>query len=179
MPIAGSRQRKTVLKISTTSTAAAAPVGNSPASPSDVLGSATPASKPTSAQQQTPRVNSAGMVWVNSDSGVYHKPGARWHGKTKQGTHMTEADDQKAGYLSRGSSGCTEKEIELVVLCVTASRRTEVLIFSRSLFAQDDFAVAHELIVQPQTVLVRGRFVSGARRAAEQPHAGRCLKNIR
>ena len=37
------------------------------------------------------------MVWVNTDSGVYHKPGTRWYGKTKQGKYMTEADAQKAG----------------------------------------------------------------------------------
>ena len=39
--------------------------------------------------------------------------------------------------------------------------------------------MAHELVVQPQAVLVCGRFASGARRAAEQPHAGRRLKNVR
>jgi len=39
--------------------------------------------------------------------------------------------------------------------------------------------VAHELVVQPQSVLVRSRFASGARRAAEQAHAGRGLKNVR
>ena len=38
--------------------------------------------------------------------------------------------------------------------------------------------MAHELVVQPQAVLVGGRFASGARRAAEQPHAGRRLKNV-
>jgi hypothetical protein len=38
------------------------------------------------------------MVWVNTDSGVYHKPGTRWYGKTKQGKYMTEGDAQKAGY---------------------------------------------------------------------------------
>jgi len=38
------------------------------------------------------------MVWVNTDSGVYHKPGTRWYGKTKQGKYMTEADAQKASY---------------------------------------------------------------------------------
>jgi hypothetical protein len=38
------------------------------------------------------------MVWVNTDSGVYHKSTSRWYGKTKQGKYMTEADAQKAGY---------------------------------------------------------------------------------
>jgi hypothetical protein len=38
------------------------------------------------------------MVWVNTDSGIYHNPGSRWYGKTKQGKYMTEADAQKAGY---------------------------------------------------------------------------------
>jgi len=38
------------------------------------------------------------MVWVNTDSGIYHKPGSRFYGKTKQGKYMTEADAIKAGY---------------------------------------------------------------------------------
>jgi len=37
------------------------------------------------------------MVWVNIDSGVYHK-GGRWYGNTKNGKFMTEADAIKAGY---------------------------------------------------------------------------------
>ena len=56
-----------------------------------------PASK-TSATRQAPPANSAGMVWVNTDSGIYHKPGTRWYGKTRQGKYMTEADAMKAGY---------------------------------------------------------------------------------
>jgi len=63
-----------------------------------------------------PRVNSAGMVWVNTDSGVYHKPGTRWCGKTKLGKYMTEADAPKAGYCAAAAVR-TEKEIELVNLC--------------------------------------------------------------
>src|ERR1700676_2987149 len=52
----------------------------------------------TSSAQSTPPANSEGMVWVNTDSGIYHKPGTRYYGKTKQGKYMTEADAQKAGY---------------------------------------------------------------------------------
>jgi len=37
------------------------------------------------------------MVWVNTDSGVYHKSG-RWYGKTKSGKFMSEADAKAAGY---------------------------------------------------------------------------------
>ena len=68
-----------------------------------------PVSKPTSAQQQTPPVNGAGMVWVNTDSGVYHKPGTRWYGKTKQGKYMTEADAPKAGYRAAAAAAPKKK----------------------------------------------------------------------
>lgn len=59
--------------------------------------STTPAAKPSAAQQPRP-ANGRGMVWVNTESGVYHKPGTRYYGKTKQGKYMTEADAIKAGY---------------------------------------------------------------------------------
>jgi hypothetical protein len=38
------------------------------------------------------------MVWVNLDSGVYHREGSQWYGKTKNGKYMPEADAIKAGY---------------------------------------------------------------------------------
>jgi cytoskeletal protein RodZ len=66
-------------------TPAGAPVGNAPAP------------KPDTAQRTQPAKGS-GMVWVNTDSGVYHKPGTRWYGKTRKGKYMTEADAIKAGY---------------------------------------------------------------------------------
>jgi hypothetical protein len=37
------------------------------------------------------------MVWVNTDSHVYHKEGSRWYGRTKKGKYMTEADAIKEG----------------------------------------------------------------------------------
>lgn len=39
----------------------------------------------------------SGKVWVNLDSGVYHK-GGRWYGKTKNGKFMTTDEAKKAGY---------------------------------------------------------------------------------
>src|SRR5467141_1783862 len=99
-----------------------------------------------------------------------------WKNQTRE---VHDRSRRPKSRLSRGGSGCTEKEIELVNLCAGGFAPPGVLILWRSLFAQDDFAVPHELIVQPQAVLVGGRLASGARGAAEQPHAGRRLKNVR
>ena len=58
--------------------------------------------------------------------------------------------------------------------------RPSMFSFSANLFfAENHFAVAYELIVQPQAVLVGGRFASWAWRAAEQAHTGGGLKNVR
>ncbi len=38
-----------------------------------------------------------GKVWVNTDSGIYHK-GGQWYGATKQGRFMTEQEAVRAGY---------------------------------------------------------------------------------
>jgi len=38
-----------------------------------------------------------GEVWVNLDTGIYHK-GGLWHGKTKNGKFMTQQEAKAAGY---------------------------------------------------------------------------------
>ena len=88
-----SKKAKSTSKKSTSTSKAAA--SSQPAS--SAAASSTPSAKPA-AGQRTPPANSNGMVWVNTDSGVYHKPGSNWYGKTKQGKYMTEADAKKAGY---------------------------------------------------------------------------------
>jgi hypothetical protein len=85
-------------KNSSKNATASAPSAASPAvAPSAPPGGNAPAAKPDAAKQP-PSAKNGGMVWVNTDSGVYHKPGTRWYGKTKQGKYMTEADAIKAGY---------------------------------------------------------------------------------
>lgn len=41
---------------------------------------------------------SAGMVWVNTNSKVYHKADSKWAGKTKHGKWMSEQEAVKDGY---------------------------------------------------------------------------------
>jgi hypothetical protein len=54
-----------------------------------------PVSNATGADIQSAK--SGGKVWVNTDSGVYHR-GGRWYGATKQGQFMTEQEAIRAGY---------------------------------------------------------------------------------
>ena len=61
-------------------------------------GGASANARSSAANPKTSPARNAGMVWVNTESGVYHRPGTRWYGRTKQGKYMTEADAVKAGY---------------------------------------------------------------------------------
>jgi hypothetical protein len=88
-------------------TATAAP-SVSPANPLSKIGSlfkpkatASPAATTTTGSAEanaTPAPGGGhGLVWVNSESHIYHKEGSRFYGKTKQGKYMSEADAIKEG----------------------------------------------------------------------------------
>ena len=48
-------------------------------------------------QQAKSRCPTDTVVWVNTDSGVYHFSGTHNYGRTKQGAYMCEADAKAVG----------------------------------------------------------------------------------
>jgi hypothetical protein len=73
--------------------AAAAPA---PAAPPAAAAPATASRSAAPAATAVPPAK--GMVWVNTETKVYHREGDRWYGKTKKGKYMTEAEAIAAGY---------------------------------------------------------------------------------
>lgn len=60
---------------------------------------------PASGTQEQPQKKEV-KVWVNTHSGVYHCPGSRWYGATKEGKYMGECDAQKAGFRPAYGKAC-------------------------------------------------------------------------
>lgn len=51
-----------------------------------------------SSQASSHQTSGSDMVWVNTNSKVFHVKGDRYYGKTKNGKYMTEAEAIKEGY---------------------------------------------------------------------------------
>ncbi len=81
----------------TTSTTAKPASQASPSATPAAPKTATKVAAATPTDQEIAAAKANGKVWVNTDSGVYHK-GGRWYGKTKAGKFMTEAEAKAAGY---------------------------------------------------------------------------------
>jgi hypothetical protein len=45
-----------------------------------------------------------GLVWVNTETHIYHREGSRFYGTTKKGKYMTEADAIKEGDKAAGGA---------------------------------------------------------------------------
>jgi hypothetical protein len=71
-----------------------------------------PSGPPTAAPTKPATVATSAVpagvkVWVNTASGVYHCPGTRWYGATKQGKYMTEAEAKAAGNRAAYGRACS------------------------------------------------------------------------
>lgn len=80
------------------------PPGSAGASAPSVGSPAAPATVPKVATSSTAS-GGPGVVWVNSQTKVYHCQGDRWYGKTTQGSYMSESDAVAQGdHADRGKA---------------------------------------------------------------------------
>jgi hypothetical protein len=73
------------------------PKSSAAASPAAATGAAAKGRSAEAAANAPAPGGGHGLVWVNTETHVYHREGSRFYGTTKKGKYMTEAEAMKEG----------------------------------------------------------------------------------
>ena len=74
------------------------PKSSAAASPAAATGAAAKSRSAEAAANPPAPGGGHGLVWVNTETHVYHREGSRFYGTTRKGKYMTEQDAIQAGY---------------------------------------------------------------------------------